>query len=124
MFFVGGAHLIYMIFFPGSIGPYASADRIYSQGMFFFYLVLLFAVVIHASAGLYRVGIKWGLFLGKNPRAGRQRSKALARTVAVLFLILGTLALFAYGKLGYDHRDHQGERYSPATHADKHKDRL
>ena len=123
MFFFGGAHLLFMLFFPESIGPYAAADRIYSNGMFFFYLILLFSVVIHAGAGLYRVSIKWGLIVGKNPRLGRQRNKATARVIAVLFLVLGLMALIAYGKLGYDHKEKKGERFNPAIHASQEKDR-
>ncbi len=118
MFFFGSAHLLYMVFFPGGIGPFLTAERIYGQGMFFFYLILLFAVVIHAAAGLYRVGIKWGLFCQKNPRHGRVILKNTFRAFSAFFLILGTLALLAYGKLGYERKNAPpGERFQPEAHA-------
>jgi len=119
MFFFGSTHLLYMVFFPNTIDPYSTADRVFSQGMFFFYIILLFAVVLHAAIGLYRVSIKWGLFGNSNPRAMRKTVKTLMRTVSGVFLVLGVLALLAYGKLGYEHKDKQGERFDPALHGEE-----
>ncbi|MDX2470471.1 MAG: fumarate reductase cytochrome b subunit [SAR324 cluster bacterium] len=113
LFFLGSMHLLYMMFFPGGIGPHLSAERIYSNGMWLFYLVLLFAVVLHAGIGLYKVCVKWGLFMGKDPRVGRVRLKAFFRILTGIFLVLGVVSIVIYGKIGHENRDQKGVRYVP-----------
>ena len=53
-------HLFQMLMHPGDIGPYESADRVWTGRWWPLYLVLLFAVEIHGGVGLYRFAIKWG----------------------------------------------------------------
>ena len=115
LFFFGSMHLLYMIFFPGGIGPHLSAERIYSNGMWLFYLILLFAVVLHAAIGLYKVCVKWGLLMGKKPREGRVRLKNFFRVLSGIFLVLGVASIVIYGKIGHDNKDQKGVRYVP-TH--------
>jgi len=96
---------------PGKIGPYASAERIYSDWMWPMYLLLLFAVVLHAWVGVYRLIIKWGWFDGENPRKNRKRSKTMIKALIVIYLVLGLLSLATYMKIGYDNKDNLGVRY-------------
>ena len=78
---------------PDTIGPYGSADRVWSDTMWPLYLVLLFAVEFHGGVGLYRVALKWGWFETGDP--------------------LATLA--AYMKIGIEHAPYYGQPYEPAT---------
>ena len=111
MFFLGSIHLYMMMTEPGKIGPYASAERIYSDWMWPMYLLLLFAVVLHAWVGVYRLIIKWGWFDGENPRKNRKRSKTMIKALIVIYLVLGLLSLATYMKIGYDNKDNLGVRY-------------
>jgi len=113
MFFLGSVHIYVLMTNPDKIGPYASADRFYTDWMWPLYLVLLFAVELHAAIGMYRLAIKWGIFDGKNPRETRKKLKLVKKLTTVFFLTLGLLSFAAYMKIGYEHRDQAGERYSP-----------
>ena len=75
------------------------------------YLVLLFVVEIHGGVGLYRLMVKWGWFMGSNPRAGRKRLTIAKWLLTLFFLILGLMTLAAYMKIGYEHQDNVGERF-------------
>ena len=114
LFFLGSVHLYQMLMHPGDIGPYGSADRVWSGGWWPIYLVMLFAVELHGGVGLYRLAVKWGWFEGKDPNASRKRLKLLKWALTVFFLALGLATLAAYMKIGYEHRDRVGERYEPA----------
>lgn len=114
LFFIAAAHLYQMMMHPGDIGPYASADRVWSGRWWPLYLVALFCVELHAGIGLYRLAVKWGWFVGPDANAGRKRLQALKWSLTVFFLVLGLATLGAYMKIGYDHRDRVGERYTPA----------
>ncbi|MDR2164571.1 MAG: fumarate reductase cytochrome b subunit [Zoogloeaceae bacterium] len=109
LFFLASAHLYQMFFWPQAIGPHASSDRIWSDGHWPFYSVFLIAVVLHAVTGLYRLAVKWG-----RPGLPRPTLRTLRRLLTAFFLALGFAALATYMKIGYDHRDHYGERYHPA----------
>ena len=78
------------------------------------YLVLLFAVELHAGIGLYRLAVKWQWFTGHDPEAGRARLKRLKWVLTVLLLALGLATLAAYMKIGRAHADRVGEVYTPA----------
>lgn len=117
LFFLGSAHLFFMLTHPAEIGPYASADRVWSGGMWPIYLLLLLAVELHGSIGLYRLALKWGWLQGKNAAAGRRRLVMAKWGITVFFLLLGLLTLAAYMKIGYEHRHSVGERYQPQTAA-------
>jgi len=109
LFFLASAHLYQMLVWPQNIGPYASSDRIWSDGLWPFYLAMLLAVELHGGIGLYRLAVKWGW-----PNAPRETLKKLKWVLTAFFLILGFLTLGAYMKLGFEHRAHYGERYTPS----------
>lgn len=112
MFFLGSVHLYVMMTHPSEIGPYASADRMVSDWMWPLYFVLLFSVEIHGAIGMYRLAVKWGVFDAASAAATRKRLKVAKTVVTVFFLTLGLLSFAAYVKIGIEHRDHAGERYS------------
>ncbi len=116
MFFLASVHIYIMTTQPGSIGPFGSADRVWTDLLWPLYLVLLFAVELHATVGMYRLAVKWGIFDGKNPVATRKRLKLAKNVMTVFFLVLGLATLAAYMKIGYDHRDDAGERYVEQSH--------
>lgn len=118
MFFLGSAHLYMMITKAYEIGPYASADRVWSDFMWPFYLVLLVAVVLHGMVGLYRLSVKWGWFEGKDSKKSRAILIKVRRILLAWFLTIGTLTLITYMKIGYDHRHNVGERYHGAVQFD------
>ncbi|MDR3352154.1 MAG: fumarate reductase cytochrome b subunit [Zoogloeaceae bacterium] len=109
LFFLASAHLYQMFVWPQNIGPYASADRVWSDGLWPFYLTLLFAVELHGGIGLYRLARKWGW-----PNASRAVLRRLKWGLTLFFLVLGLLTLAAYMKIGFEHRAQYGERYTPA----------
>jgi len=113
MFFLGSVHLYTMLTQPESIGPYGSADRIVTDWYWPLYLLLLFAVELHGSIGLYRVAVKWGWLEGRDPAVTRRNMKRAKWLVTVFFLTLGLLTLAAYIRIGIDHRNDYGERYLP-----------
>ena len=90
----------------------SSADRFVTGVMWPLYLVLLFAVEIHAALGMYRLAVKWGIFDGKDPVATRKRLKRAKTLLTVFFLALGLASFAAYMKIGIEHRDRAGERYA------------
>ncbi|MCL2075942.1 MAG: fumarate reductase cytochrome b subunit [Betaproteobacteria bacterium] len=110
LFFLASAHLYQMMIWPQDIGPYASADRIWSDGLWPFYLVMLLAIELHACIGLYRLAIKWDLL-----PVSLAFLKRLKWGLTVFFLALGLATLGAYMKIGYEHRFQYGERYTPKT---------
>jgi len=113
MFFLASVHLYTMMTRPETIGPHGSADRIVSDWFWPLYLLLLFAVELHGSIGLYRLAVKWGWFEGRDPDATRRNLKRAKWAMTVFFLALGLLSLAAYIKIGLDHRDRYGEPYVP-----------
>jgi len=115
LFFLIPVHLYQMLMHPADIGPYASSDRVWSGRMWPLYLILLLAVEFHAAIGIYRLVIKWGLFLGNNPKRARARLKMVKWLMSAFLIILGLMTLAAYAKIGYDHAPHAGERYVPGS---------
>jgi fumarate reductase subunit C len=113
LFFLGPPHLIQMLINPQGIGPYGSAERVWSGMWWPLYLVLLFCVELHGGVGLYRLVVKWGWFEGTDPDRTRRRLTRLKWGITVFFLVLGLLTLGAYMKLGYERRHHLGEEYVP-----------
>ena len=111
MFFLGSAHLLFMLTHPAEIGPYASADRVWSGGTWTYGLVLLFAVEVHGTIGLYRLALKWGVLQGSDPQRGRRRLYIAMWGIIGFLLLLGILTLSAYIRIGIEHQDHVGERY-------------
>jgi fumarate reductase subunit C len=115
LFFLAAVHLYQLMMHPADIGPYASSDRVWSGRMWPLYLIMLFAVELHGGIGLYRLMIKWGWFLSKDPRKGRQRLQVIKWLLTLFFIVLGLLTLAAYMKIGFDHESNSGERYLPAS---------
>jgi len=111
LFFLGSIHLYMMMTQPQNIGPFASADRIYSDNMWIVYLMLLVSVVLHAGVGVYRLIMKWGWLDGKDPKANRIKTRKVVKMVTIAYLLIGLFSLGAYIKIGYEHQDHYGERY-------------
>jgi fumarate reductase subunit C len=113
LFFLGSVHLYQMPVHPGDMGPYESADRVWSGRWWPLYLALLFAVELHGGVGLYRLVVKWSWFEGEDPNRTRAMLKRFKWGITVFFLALGLLTLAAYMKIGYEHRNLAGERYVP-----------
>ncbi len=107
MFFLASVHLYQMMMHPGLIGPFESADRVWSGRWWPLYLVLLFAVELHGGIGLYRLAVKWGWFDGPDPNATRRKLKKLKWALSAFFIVLGLTT-------GYEHRFNPGVRYVPA----------
>lgn len=111
MFFLGSVHLYIMMSHPDLIGPYASSDRVVSGWMWPLYLLLLLAVELHGSIGLYRLALKWGWFEGKDAKKSRVNLRRYKYAITIFFLTLGLLTLAAYIKIGIEHQNRAGERY-------------
>ena len=73
LFFMASVHLYIMMTHPDRIGPFESADRVWTDLMWPLYLVMLFAVEFHGGIGLYRLALKWGWFAGPDPLATRRK---------------------------------------------------
>jgi fumarate reductase subunit C len=114
LFFFASMHLYQMMSEPANIGPYLSSHRIWTDNAWVMYIILLIAVELHATIGLYRLAIKWGWFNGKTYKATRQKLKLVRNGIIIFYLVLGTLSLAAYMKIGYEHQDKYGERYVPS----------
>jgi fumarate reductase subunit C len=114
LFFLASVHLYGMLMHPGKIGPYESADRVWSDLMWPLYLVMLFAVEVHAGVGLYRLALKWGWLATNDAAATRRRLRTAKWLLTASFLALGLAALAAYVKIGIEHAPNYGEPYSPA----------
>jgi fumarate reductase subunit C len=114
LFFLAAPHLFQMLAHPADIGPYESADRVWSASWWPLYLVLLFAVELHGGIGLYRLAVKWGWLQGRDAEAGRRRLQSAKWALTSFFLVLGLATLAAYIKIGIEHGAHVGERYTPA----------
>jgi fumarate reductase subunit C len=114
LFFLASIHLYVMLTRPDRIGPFESADRVWSDLYWPLYLVLLFVVELHGGIGLYRLCVKWGWFGVAEPNATRKRLKRLKWVLTVFFIALGLATLAAYVKLGIEHAPKYGERYIPA----------
>lgn len=123
MLFLGSVHLYMMMTLSSEIGPYASADRIYSDWMWPFYLLLLISVIIHAAIGLYRLSLKWGFFEGRTQGQGQGQGKKikqrrqLMRNIMFIsifvYMSISLMTLGTYMMIGYQHANHTGERYQP-----------
>ena len=114
LFFMASIHLHDMLTQPALIGPYESADRVWTGNMWPLYLMLLFAAELHASVGLYRLAIKWGWFSSDHPVRNRRRLLWAKHGISAFFITLGLVTLSAYVELGRNHAENAGERYVPA----------
>jgi len=115
LFFLVSAHLFIVIVQPGNIGPYASADRVWSERFWILYVLLLVTVHLHAGIGMYRLAMKWIPPSRGNTAAARARLKVAMWCIVIFFLCLGSASLLTYMKIGYEHADRAGERYLPSS---------
>jgi fumarate reductase subunit C len=115
LFFLASVHLYTMLTRADRIGPYLSADRVWSDLMWPLYLVMLFAVEFHGGIGLYRLALKWGWFASADPATTRRRLRLFKWSLTAFFLLLGLATLAAYMKIGIEHAAHYGEAYVPAA---------
>ena len=115
LFFLAFIHLYLLLVHPERIGPYESADRVWSDHLWALYFLLLFVVEIHGTVGLYRLCVKWGWPAGRDAIATRRRLKILKWSITAFFLALGVASLAAYIRIGIEHGDRYGERYTPAS---------
>jgi fumarate reductase subunit C len=113
LFFMASTHLYVMMTHPDRIGPFESADRVWTDLMWPLYLVMLFAVEFHGGIGLYRLALKWGWFEGDDPAATRRKLRTLKWALTVVFLVLGLATLAAYVKIGIAHAPNYGQHYVP-----------
>ena len=115
LFFLATVHLYVMLTRPHLIGPFESADRVWSDRYWPLYILLLLAVEFHGGIGLYRLAVKWQWFAGAAPDATRKRLKLLKWALTVFFLVLGFATLAAYIKIGIQHAPNYGQPYVPAA---------
>lgn len=100
MFFLGSVHLYVVMTQPQTIGAIGSSFRFVHQHFWILYLLLLFAVELHGSIGLYRLAVKWGWFEAKTPEITLKRLRNLKMALSVFFIILGLATYAAYIKNG------------------------
>jgi fumarate reductase subunit C len=115
LFFMASVHLYIMMTRPERIGPFGSADRVWSDLMWPLYLVMLFAVEFHGGIGLYRLALKWGWFEGGDPLETRRKLRRFKWAITAFFLVLGVATLAAYMKIGIEHAPLYGQPYEPAS---------
>jgi len=115
LFFLAAPHLYIMLTHPDLIGPFESADRVWSAHYWPLYILLLLAVELHGGIGLYRLMVKWQWFAGPDPDATRKRLKVVKWALTAFFLVLGFATLAAYIKIGIEHAPNRGEPYVPAA---------
>jgi fumarate reductase subunit C len=113
LFFLASVHLYLMLTRPHLIGPFESADRIWTERLWPLYILLLLAVELHGGIGLYRLAVKWGWFTGADANSTRRRLKTLKWALTVFFLVLGIATLAAYIKIGIEHAPNYGQPYVP-----------
>jgi fumarate reductase subunit C len=114
LFFLATIHLYVMLTRPELIGPFESADRVWSELYWPLYLVLLLVVEFHAGIGIYRLCVKWGWFAGAHPEITRRRLTTVKWALTAFFLVLGLTTLAAYIKIGIEHAPNYGQAYVPA----------
>jgi fumarate reductase subunit C len=103
LLFLASAHLIVILLSIESISAHTAAARFTSGGFGPFYLILLLAMVTHASIGAYRLVMKWMPIEGRTRQARKVAFVRVKRQVFGVFAALGLLALlgdFAYIKHG------------------------
>lgn len=115
MFFLASVHLYIMFAQPDTIGPSGSSFRFFEQNFWLLYIVLLFAVELHGSIGLYRLCIKWGWFEG----LGINGLRAAKWIMSAFFIVLGLATFYAYFSKGMkqdfksinDAKEHDHKRF-------------
>ena len=99
---------------PDRIGPFESADRVWSEHFWPLYVLLLLAVELHGGIGLIGLRQNGAGWRGPMRMSRGDRLKLAKWALTVFFLVLGFATLAAYIKIGIEHQDRYGERYVPA----------
>jgi len=113
LFFLASVHLYVMLTRPDRIGPFESADRVWSEHFWPLYILLLLAVELHGGIGVYRLAVKWGWLATNDANRTRRRLKRVKWGITAAFLLLGFATLLAYIRIGIEHQGRYGERYVP-----------
>ncbi len=113
LFFFASMHLYQMMSEPANIGPFLSSHRIWTDHAWVMYIILLITVELHATIGLYRLVVKWGWFDGKTYKITREKLKLIRNLIIIFYIILGTLSILTYMKIGYEHQNNYGQKYIP-----------
>lgn len=69
-----------------------SAARVQSSAWMWFYIILLLAALVHTFAGVWRIGVKWGLVTSAN----RAKATRCAACAFAFFAALGLITLTVY----------------------------
>lgn len=101
LFFTATVHVFVMITQPDTIGPNGSSFRFVSEHFWILYIILLLAVELHGSIGLYRLCIKWGWFEG----LGVKGLRCLKWLLSAFFIALGIATFAAYICYGISQTD-------------------
>jgi len=109
LFFLASVHLYLMLTRPDRIGPFESADRVWSDHLWPLYILLLLAVEMHAGIGLYRLAVKWGWPPSDDPNETRRSLKKLKWLITIAFFVLGFATLAAYIRIGIEHAPDYGK---------------
>lgn len=100
--FLATIHLYTVITNPSELGPFESAEQVWSGRMWPLYLLLLPAVELHVGIGLYRLAMKWGWFEADRSAVVRRRLKVAMWSIIVLYVVLGFASLATYARLGFE----------------------
>lgn len=95
LFFLGGAHLVTILFNSTDINAITSATRFVNGNLAEFYLVLLVIMVLHASIGMYRLIIKWVPLEAPTTAQSNVKRKNVKIAVFAVFIVLGVIAFIA-----------------------------
>lgn len=114
MLFLASVHLYDMMVEPERIGPYGSADLVWSGRAWPLLLLLLFAVEIHALTGLYRLALKWGWPTFGDPKRTRKVLRTALWALLAFFIGVGLITLGTFMRIGMDHADDAGQLYRPS----------
>ena len=102
LFFFASVHLYQMLMHPGDIGPYESADRVYSGRWWPLYFVLLFPSSFTAALAFIDSRSS-GDGSKVRSQSYAHAAQAVKWAITVFFLTLGLLTFAAYMKVGYEH---------------------
>ena len=120
LFFLASVHLYIMLTRPDRIGPFESADRVWTDLMWPLYLVHAVRGGVPRRRRPVPAGAQVGLVRGRRPRCGRDPAQAAALQVGAdrrSSCVLGLLTLAAYMKIGIEHAPFYGQHYVPAAAA-------
>lgn len=113
MFFLASIHLYEMMVEPHLIGPYGSADLVWTRRAWPALLLLLLCVEVHGVIGLYRLALKWGWPSFGDPLRTRRILRRIMWGLMIFFIATGLLALDTFARIGREHAPNAGELYTP-----------